>query len=288
MTSLVDAMTYDRIDTGKGIVRSQKLKRQPVETLTKGANPFDLNEPNIGEEVILIDKKKVVKLSVSNTLMHDIGVNVTMITDAITSIDALVQETKDMELYGEAVDLYNSYTPGQATQKVVIDQYTGGVNIGAGTDMHNAMQIAKTIRNSMISMSRPSGAFIDVTEWTVDGKTVTGLETISKRDDLLLFVNSAVNTNLIIDAFATLYHDTDIRNIVGGIVEVPVDDLTNKNHAFRLAHKDKHAIAYYYDLVMNIVNPRDTYTNTFGHYAYGTGTFKLLPSIDGELNIITP
>jgi hypothetical protein len=120
----------------------------------------------------------------------------------------------------------------------------------------------------------------------VSGTTVNNLITIAKRDDLTLYINSAYNANLIVDAFATLYHANIITEIVGSVVIVPVDDMTDPNTIYWLAHKDKFAIGYYYDVVMSIVNPRDTYTNTFGHYAYGSGVFQLLPCKVGKVSTI--
>lgn len=281
MSSLVDAMTYDRVEFGKGIVRSQKLKRQPQNNLTKGSNPFELSEPNVGEEVIIIDNYKVIPLSTSDILTRDIGVNNAQISNYLSSVDALLQETKDMNLYKVALENILSWVP-TSKQKKVVNQI---INNNSADDVNinkiNAQRIAKDIRNSIISLSRPSGDFIDVTSYKVDNIEIKDLETIATRDDLILFVNSEFNTNMIVDAYSTLYNFTKIQDIVGAIIEVAVDDIPQeyKNVIAWIAHKDKFAIAYFYDTVLSIQNPSDTYLNKFMHYAYGTGVFKLLPCI---------
>jgi len=273
MMNIVDSMTYDRLEVGKGGIRSQKLKRQPVQDLVKGANPFVLNEPNVGEEVYLIDKYKVIPITTFPMLARDLGLSNDQIARYLSSVDALLEETKDMYLYDECIDLFNSWTP-RTTQQGFIQQVTSTNTMEQ--NVLNAQAIAKDLFNVLVRMQRPTGDYMDITTYTVGSQSVTGLEAImTSRDQFKVYLNSRYQANLVVDAYSTLFGASEVRDIIGSFITVPEDDLADDTMIYRLAHNDKFAMSYFYDVGMAIQNPADTGIYSYRHFSYGNGVFQL-------------
>lgn len=296
VNELVDSSRIGSVEYGKGIVNTFKLAPQPVNNLSETSSAFTITKPNVAQETIEIDNYKVVPISVSQILSRDAVLSGDSIQTFFSFVMSLLEETSQFHLFDVVNSLYQSWTPGQATQTIAINQIdtrsmTGEARNAALT--WNATEIAKVMRKTLNNMKIPNSKYTDVATFT-DANTgeTENVVTALRTDDLKIVFNDTYYTNFLADAMASLYHSEKVGEMIPGdrFVLLPTDAMTlaNDNTIAWLSAKNKFALADFYRVTLSILDPSTTYENSFFHFAYGAGVFKYAPGVKFVANYITP
>lgn len=276
VNDLVDSCMIDGVDYGKGIVYAYKNALLTVDDLSETSSAFTIAKPDIREEVITIDQYKFIQISLSDVLSCDIGVTGYQIEEFMAFAMSLLEGTKRFDMFDVANGLYQNWTPGQATQTISVEQID--TSSLSGADLQAAMQInatniAKTMRKTLNNMKVKNTKFTDI----------SGQTSALRSDDLKLVVNDNYWTNFLADAMASLYHSERVGEMIPGsnFVLLPTDSMKSGNEKVIgwLSDRKKFAIAQFYNVVLSILDPSTTYTNTFFHYSYGAGVFTHAPGV---------
>lgn len=282
VNDLVDSCMIDSVDYGKGIVYAYKNALLQVKDLTEQSSAFTISKPDIREEIITIDQYKFIPISISDVLSKDIGVTGYQIEEFMAFAMSLLEDTKRFDMFDVANNLYQNWDPGQETQTVQVNMIaTAGAT---GADLAaimkiNATNIAKVMRKTLNNMKVKNTKFTDI----------AGQVSALRSDDLKLVVNDTYWTDFIADSLASLYHDEKVGEMIPGanFVLLPSDAMSSGNSTTIgwLSDRKKFAIAQFYNVVLSILDPSTTYTNTFFHYSYGAGVFTHAPGVKFVANV---
>lgn len=296
VNDLVDSCRIGTVDYGKGIVNTFEVDVQPTKDLTETSSAFTITKPNVAQETIEIDSYKFVPISIAEILTRDAFLSGYMVDTFINNMMRLPEKTIRFNLFNILNNLYQSWTPGQDTQTVAIDQIDTTGMTGAelrATEEWNATQIAKVMRKTINNAKLLNNKYTDVATYedanTGDEKPV---QSALSNDNLKLVFNDEYYTNFLADAMASLYHAEKVGEMLPGdnFVLMPTDAMTTANAKTIawLSAKNKFAIADFYKVTLGIQDPSTLYTNSFFHYAYGAGVFKYAIGIKFVANVITP
>lgn len=294
VNDLVDSCRIGNVDYGKGIVYNFKVAPQPVKELSETSSAFTITKPNVAQETIEIDTYKFVPISVAEILARDTGVKGETISEFVSYVYGLLEDTAQFDLFDECNDLYQDWEPGQLSQTIEIDQIdTSGLS---GADLNNALiwnsnNIAKVMRKTLNNMKIKNNKFTDVATYE-DANTGDTENVVSalKTDNLKLVVNDKYWTEFMANSMASLYHSEKIGEMIPGekFVLLPEDAMKegNENVIGWLSAKEKFALADFYKVTLSIKDPSTLYENTFYHYAYGKGVFKYAPGVKFVAKVI--
>lgn len=296
VNELVDSCRIGNVDYGKGIVYTFKLAPQPVKELTETSSAFTITKPNVAQETILIDEYKFVPISISEILSRDSALKGETISEFFSFVMSLLEDTAQFNLYDVVNEMYQNWTPGQATQTIEVRQIDTtnltGADLTAALTW-NSNEMAKVMRKTVNNMKIKNSKFTDVATYNnvntgESEKVVSALKT----DDLKLVVNDKYWTDFMADSIASLYHSEKIGEMIPGekFVLLPEDAMKsgNENVIGWLSDKNKFALADFYRVTLSILDPSTTYQNTFYHYSYGKGVFKYAPGVKFVAKTITP
>lgn len=296
VNDMVDSARIGKVDYGKGIVYNFKVDTQPVKDLVETSTAFTITKPNVAQETILIDNYKFVPISASEILSKDSLLNGTLVNDFFNFIMSLLQDTAQFYLFDQVNNMYQSWTPGQATQTISVNQInTTGLN---GAELNNALlwnsnEMAKVMRKTFNNMKIKNNKYTDIATYE-DENTGDEHNVVSalRTDDLKLVVNDKYWTEFLANSLSSLYHSEKIGEMIPGdkFVLLPEDAMTtdNANTIAWLSDKMKFALADFYNVTLSIQDPSTTYTNTFYHFAFGMGVFKYAPGVKFVANYINP
>lgn len=294
VNDLVDSCRIGNVDYGKGIVYNFKLDVQPTNDLSETSSAFTITKPNVAQETILIDEYKVIPISVAEILSRDAAVRGETISDFMSFVMGLLEDTAQFNLFDVCNALYQDWVPGQASQTIYVDQInTEGLT---GADLNaaliwNANNIAKTMRKTLNNMKIKNSKFTDVEEYE-DVNTGDTAKVVSalKRDNLKLVANDKYWTDFMASSMASLYHSEKIGEMIPGerFVLLPEDAMAEKNSDVIawLSAKEKFALADFYRVTLSIKDPSTLYENTFYHYSYGAGVFTYAPGVVFKARLI--
>lgn len=294
VNELVDSSRVGKVEYGKGIVYTFKLDTQPVKDLSETSSVTKITKPQLAQETIEIDNYKFVPISVSEILTRDAVLNGNAIDTFFSFVMSLLEDTAQFHLFDEVNELYQSWTPGKATQTIQVDQID--VSDLTGLERNealkwNATEIAKVMRKTMNNMKIKNAKYTDKDTYvdSNDGQTKSVISALTGRDMKLVF-NDNYYTNFLADAMASLYHSDEVGKMIpdGQKIVLPEDamDEDNKNVIAWLSHKDKFALADFYAVTLAFKDASTTYTNTFYHFAYGVGVFKYAPGVRFVANVV--
>lgn len=288
VNDMVDSSRIGSVDYGKGIVYTFEVDVQPVKDLTETSSAFTITKPNVAQENIQIDNYKFVPISLAEILSRDAFVAGYMVDNFINNIMKLPEKTIRFKLFDEVNNLYQTWTPGQATQTVYIDQ----IDTNAITNMTekrsaeqwNATEVAKVMRKTLNNMKLLNNKYTDVATYTdVNTGETKPVRSALSYDNLKIVFNDNYYTNFLADAMASLYHSEKVGEMLPGqnFVLMPTDALSedNTNTIAWLSDRDKFAVADFYKVTLSIQDPSTLYTNSFFHVAYGCGVFKYAPGV---------
>lgn len=294
VNDLVDSSRIGNVDYGKGIVYNFKVGLQPVKELSEVSSAFTITKPNVAQEIIQIDEYKFVPISVAEQLSRDTAVRGETISEFMSFVMGLLEDTAQFDLFDVVNKLYQDWVPGQASQTIYVDQIdTTGLS---GADLNNALiwnsnNIAKVMRKTLNNMKIKNSKFTDVATY-IDANTEEELPVVSalKTDNLKLVVNDKYWTDFMASSMASLYHSEKIGEMIPGekFVLLPEDAMKEGNEDVIgwLSAKEKFALADFYRVTLSIKDPSTLYENTFLHYSYGAGVFKYAPGVVFKARLI--
>lgn len=296
VNDLVDSSRIGKVDYGKGIVYNYKVGLQPVNDLSETSSAFTITKPNVAQETIVIDHYKTIPISVSEILSRDAVLSGTALNEFFSFVMSLLEDTSKFFLYNEVNNMYQTWTPGQATQTILVDQLdTTGLT---GADLTQALiwnsnEMAKVMRKTLNNMKIPNSKYTDVATYTdINDGTTKPVITALRSDDLKLVVNDKYWTDFLAQSMASLYHSEKLGEMIPGdkFVLLPEDamSVTNGDVIGWLSDKKKFALADFYRATLSILDPSTTYQNTFLHFSYGMGIFEHAPGVVFKANIIQP
>ena len=296
VNELVDSCRIGKVDYGKGIVYTFKVGLQPVNDLSEESSAFTITKPNVAQETILIDKYKFIPISVSEMLSRDSVLSGTALNEFFSFVMSLLEDTAQFYLYDLVNDMYQSWTPGQETQTIYVDQLdTTGLT---GADLTqaliwNANEMAKVMRKTVNNMKIANTKYTDVATYidANDGEEKSVISAL-KTDDMKLVMNDKYWTNFLGDSMASLFHSEKIGEMIPGdkFVLLPEDAMTEANADVMgwLSDKKKFALADFYRATLSILDPSTGYQNSFMHFSIGNGVFEHAPGVVFKANIIQP
>lgn len=296
VNQLVDSSRIGKVDFGKGIIYNFKVDNQPVKDLSETSSAFTITKPNIGQETIFIDNYKFVPISTSELLGHDAFTDGYQLNEFYSFVMSLLEDTAQFYLFDVVNNLYQTWTPTRATQTIQVNQ----INTASltGTDLNaalswNASEIGRVMHMTLNNMKVKNNKYTDLETYNdVNGGGQRQVISALRADNMKIVFNDKYWTNFMADAMASLYHSEKIGDMIPGreFVLLPTDSMTeeNENTIAFLSDRSKFALADFYRVVMGIVDPSTTYTNTFYHFAYGAGVFKYAPGVKFVAKYIDP
>lgn len=294
VNELVDSSRVGKVDFGKGIVYTFKVDTQPVKDLSETSTVTKITKPQLAQETIEIDNYKFVPISVSEILTRDAVLSGNAIDSFFSFVMSLLEDTAQFHLFDEVNELYQSWTPGQTSQTIQVDQIdTTGLS---GLELNealkwNATEIGRVMRKTMNNMKIKNAKYTDKDTYvdSNDGQTKSVVSALTGKDMKIVF-NDKFYTNFLADAMASLYHSNEVGEMIpdGQKIILPEDAMSedNTNTIAWLSHKDKFAMADFYAVTLAFRDASTTYTNTFYHFAYGVGVFKYAPGVKFVANVV--
>ena len=296
VNEMVDSARIGQVDYGKGIINTFKLAPLERKTLSETSSAFTINKPNIAQETILIDNYYFYEISMSEILSRD----ALLTGDAVSTFMAycmdLLQDSSQFDLFTEVNNLYQNWTPGQATQTVKVNQIDTTKLTGAELNSAltwNATEMARVMRKTLNNMKILNNKYTDVATYEdANSGTTENVMSALRTDNLKLVVNDKYWTDFLSNSLASLYHSERIGEMIPGdtFCLLPTDAMSTGNEKTIgwLSSKNKFALADFYRVTMSILDPSTTYQNTFFHISYGAGVFKYAPGVKFVENTITP
>ena len=293
INDLVDSCRVGNVESGKGIVNTFFLDVQPVNDLSETSTALKITKPNVAQETIVIDKYKVIPLSVSDILARDAVPYGMMVDTFLNSVMALLESTEKFHLFDEVNAIIQDWTPGQSTQTVNIDQIDTtsltGVELNAALQW-NATEIARVMRKTMNNMKIKNSKFTDEDKYTdANGGGEKSVVSCLSNNDVKLTMNDTYYTNFLADALASLYHSEKVGEMIpaDNFVLIPEDGMKSGNEKVIgwLSGKNKFALADFYRVQLSFTDPSTLYTNSFLHISYGVGVFKYVPAVKFVANV---
>lgn len=293
---LVDGARIGTVEYGKGIVHTFKVAPQPVKDLTETSSAFTITKPNVAQETIEIDNYKFVPISLSDVLSRDAVLSGELVGGFMEFALALMEDTSRFNLYDVINNLYQSWTPGQATQTVKVPQRpTDGLT---GADLNaaeewNAKQVAKVARKTLNNMRVLNTGFTDVATYTDANTGETGnVQSSISRNQVKMVFNDKYYTDFLADAMASLYHSERVGEMIPAenynLIPESKMSAANAKTIGWLHMRGKFAFADFYRLTLSILDPSTTYRNYFYHFAYGAGVFKYMPGVKFVAEEVAP
>lgn len=293
---LVSGSRVGNVDYGKGIVYNFKVGLLPVKDLSEVSSAFSITKPNVAQETLEIDEYKFIPISFSNYLGKDAFTRGYQFDGFFSFIMSLIGETHQFTLYDVVNNMIQSWTPGQATQTVSIDQIDTSTLVGEArnaAERWNATQIAKVMRKTINNMKVLNSGYSDVAQYTDENDgTKKNVMTALATDNMRCIFNDNYYTDFLGDAMASLYHNKVIGEMIPGETFdiIPTSKMTTAN-AKTIAwvcDKQKFALADFYAVTLSILDPSTLYENNFFHYAYGAGVMKHAPAVKFVANVVAP
>ena len=296
VNEMVDSARIGQVDYGKGIINTFKLAPLERKTLTETSSAFTINKPNIAQETILIDNYYFYEISMSEILSRDALLSGDAVATFMSYCMDLLQDSSQFDLFTEVNNLYQNWTPGQATQTVRVNQIDT-TNL-TGAELNNALtwnanEMAKVMRKTLNNMKILNNKYTDVATYEDANSGATeNVMSALRTDNLKLVVNDKYWTDFLANSLASLYHSERIGDMIPGdtFCLLPTDAMSSGNAKTIgwLSSKNKFALADFYRVTMSILDPSTTYQNTFFHISYGAGVFKYAPGVKFVENTITP
>lgn len=294
VNNLVDSSRIGKVDYGKGIVYNFKLAPQPTYDLSETSSAFTITKPNVAQETILIDNYKFVPISMSEILSRDSALNGSTINEFFSFVMSLLEDTAQFNLFSVVNNLYQNWTPGQASQTIYVDQIDTTNLTGADLNqalIWNSNEMAKVMRKTVNNMKVPNSKYTDVATYTdINSGDTENVVSALRTDDLKLVVNDKYWTDFLAQSMASLYHSEKLGEMIPGdkFVLLPEDTMAEGNEDVIgwLSDKSKFALADFYRVTLSILDPSTTYQNTFYHYSYGAGVFKYAPGVVFKARLI--
>lgn len=287
VNELVDMSRVGKVDYGKGIIYNFKYDTLPVKDLSETSTATTITKPAIGQETISIDNYKFVPISLNDIIAPDCVLNGDMLNTFFSFAMGLMEDTAQFYLFDQVNNLYQSWTPTQATQTVKVKQINTSTLTGAELNealKWNATEIGRVMRKTFNNMKIKNKKFTDKTKYTdpndgLEKDVVSAL----KGTDMKIVFNDKYYTEFLANAMATLYHSEKVGEMIpeGRQLVLPQDAMSsaNENTIAWLSHKDKFALADFYSVVMSWRDPSTGYTNSFYHFAFGLGNFTTAPGV---------
>lgn len=286
VNEMVDSCRIGKVDYGKGIIYNFKLDTQPVKDLTETSSAFTITKPNVGQEFISIDEYKFVPISVSEILTKDAVLKGQSVNDFFAFVMSLMEDTTQFHLYDEINNLYQNWTPGQASQTIYVNQINTTGMTGAELNQSliwNSNEMAKVMRKTLNNMKVKNTKFTDKATYTDENEVTHNVVSAIRGDNLKLVVNDKYWTDFMAQSMSSLYHSEKIGEMIPGekFVLIPEDKMseTNSDVIGWLHAKEKFALADFYRVALSILDPSTTYQNSFYHFSYGMGVFKYAPGV---------
>ena len=296
VNEMVDSARIGQVDYGKGIVNTFKLAPLSRKPLTEVSSAFTINKPNIAQETILIDKYYFYEISMSEILSRDALLSGDAVATFMSYCMDLLQDSSQFDLFTEVNNLYQNWTPGQATQTVKVNQIDT-TNL-KGAELNNALtwnanEMAKVMRKTLNNMKILNNKYTDVATYQdINSGETENVMSALRTDNLKLVVNDKYWTDFLANSLASLYHSERIGEMIPGdtFCLLPTDAMSSSNEKTIgwLSSKNKFALADFYRVTMSILDPSTTYQNTFFHISYGAGVFTYAPGVKFVENTITP
>ena len=296
VNEMVDSARIGQVDYGKGIINTFKLAPLSRKTLSETSSAFTINKPNIAQETILIDNYYFYEISMSDILSRDALLSGDAVSTFMAYCMDLLQDSSQFDLFTEVNNLYQNWTPGQATQTVKVNQIDT-TNL-TGAELNNALtwnatEMAKVMRKTLNNMKILNNKYTDVATYEDANSGATeNVMSALRTDNLKLVVNDKYWTDFLANSLASLYHSERIGEMIPGdtFCLLPTDAMSSSNAKTIgwLSSKNKVALADFYRVTMSILDPSTTYQNTFFHISYGAGVFRYAPGVRFIENTITP
>lgn len=293
INDLLDSVMVDEVNFG------DSLALISVDTLeardySETSSLLSANKPTIDEQVLTTTDRKVIEVTINRYLMAGAFADEYSLAEAISTIESMLEKTKNVYNYKKSVSAYENWTPvgvdGQAvnadTQIVEIDlidtEGMTGVEL-TETNTANALKIYGTIREYSLNLQAPSRNYNELE-----------FEEMYNAEDLNLIVNGNFDTLVNTYAYARQLNSDKLDNIYlyDKSIIIPSEQFTTENTKKTtigwLASKFKYQIAPRFILMTSFFDGSNLNLNEFLHMWLISGFARGLAMIKFVANFVPP
>ena len=302
--------TADTFESGNGLYRMLELFRSTdidrgagkvvnavdvltVEDLDLNRSPWTIKAPTVSQQQLDVDAYKVVPLSLSRYLLKGAFADDAALAYFIGYVRAVMQKTKDIYLYSELLKMIFTWYLDAGSDLSAGQTITVGLTKYTGSDPAKALEYdrinANAICKALIKFIKEIGGADS------DSYNELGYTEIVDPKSLVFVVNSAFDTELVVDTFASLFKSQEIKDRFdwGETVPVPTGKIlagltaagslqpaTDTDECIGIvAHADKFQYGFMYEVMASIFNPANLTDQDFMHFSYYMGAVKALAGV---------
>lgn len=291
INDLIDSCLVDTIEYGEGklLVSVDTLE---VSDYSENTSLLTTKKPTIDEQYIETTDRKVIQVTINRYLMKGAFANEYALAECISTIESMLEKTKNIYMYKKIVKAYEDWTPvdgeGEArtTQVVTIDliDTTGmtGVEL-VESKKANALTIYEKIKELSLDIQTPSRNFNEL-----------GFEEMYNADELDFIVNGKFESLVNTYAIASLLNSEKLDNIqlYEKSIIIPSSQFTNENAKTKLigilASKYKYQVAPRFTVTTSFNDASNLNMNEFLHFWLNSGFANGLAGVKLMANFVQP
>lgn len=269
----VEAFQDINVDNGDGkVVRFTDIYN--VEDLSATSTLLKSNPPKAGEQYIPVTEFKDIPLTINQYLLRGAFVQEDQLAYFIAHLMAVMETTKTVFMAKQLIAEIEAYTPTNKEQTIEVDLLTPTAEATAqeidAIDRLNAKRIYKALINK-----------VDDVAWDNTKYNDTGYTEIINKQEMNLVIKISENTDMVVDALATLLNSSRITDEEkwGKTLKVPSNKFSTKSNKVIgwLLHRRKVQFGYFYQVATSFFDASTLNQNNWLHFAYYLDTLKPLP-----------
>lgn len=291
INDLIDSCLVDTIEYGEGklLVSVDTLE---VSDYSAQSSILTAKKPIVNEQYIETTDKKVIQVTINRYLMKGAFENEYALAECVSTIESMLEKTKNIYMYKKIVKAYEGWTPTgsdkqpRTTQTITIDLIdTDGMT---GTTLveskkANALTIYERLKALSLSVQTPSRDFNEI-----------NFEEMYNADELDFIVNGKFESLINTYAIASLLHSDKLDNIqlYDKSIIIPESQFTATDTKTKtigwLVSKKKYQIAPRFTVNTSFNDASNLNLNEFLHFWLNSGFANGLAGVKLVANFVKP
>lgn len=270
ISDLLDSVMVDEVNFGDSLALIT-VDTLPTRDYSETSTLLTTVKPTMDEQVLSTTDKKVIEVTINRYLMAGAFADEYSLAEAISTIESMLEKTKNIYNYKKTVSAYENWAPvgvdgetvNSDTQVVTIDlidtEGMSGVEL-TETQTANALKVYSEIRKYSLNMQAPSRLYNELE-----------FEEMYNAEDLNLIVNGNFDTLVNTYAYARQLNSDKLDNIYlyDKSIIIPSEQFTSENTKQTvigwLASKFKYQIAPRFILMTSFFDGSNLNLNEFLH-----------------------
>lgn len=277
MTDLIEVCRNRDVPNGDGklIITADTLS---VTDLPTTSTLLSVAKPTLNEEYLQVDKFKTIQLTINKWLMRGAFIDEYSMSTLVGYLFHVMEETRTIYLYQELVNTISTYMTSsdiQGSQVISIPIYNtsaSGITVDEKLlqQRYNAEELFKVLMTNSTNIALPNKLYNEL-----------GYTQVVDIDDMVVLLDSSVQSQLTTNALATLLNSQKISDVAIGRVLVAdiqtgADGINNTSKVF-VFHREKFQYGYFYNVATSFFDASTLNENHWLHFSYYMGYTKGLP-----------